>query len=60
MKALGENLKLKTDQILRAAIDAYSKGLTKSKDFLADVRAFMKSEVSCDDILGADVRKVQI
>ena len=59
MKALGEYFKLNTEKILRAAIDAYSKELTYSTEFLASVRAFLKLEVSCDNVLGSDVRKVQ-
>lgn len=43
------------DKYMRAAIDAYSKGLTSAKDFLSDVKDYMMNEGSCDDVLGAQV-----
>jgi len=48
--------------VKKAIIDAYAKGLTKAQDFLADAKDFLTNEISCEKVLGQDrcdkIRKV--
>ena len=60
MKLWAKNLGLKGDLYMRAAIDAYSKGLVKAQDFLADAKQFLKNEISCEIVLGETVSKLFI
>ena len=52
---LQTNLGMKKEEIVKAAIDAYSKGLTNAKDFYEDAKKFLIDEASCDNILGETV-----
>ena len=46
---------MKGDEFMKAAIDAYSKGLTHAKDFLADAKKFLIDELSCEKVIGETV-----
>jgi len=52
VKLWAKNLGLSGDFYMRAAIDAYSKGLVKAQDFLDDAKQYLKNEISCESVLG--------
>ncbi|XP_066929375.1 uncharacterized protein [Clytia hemisphaerica] len=43
-----------SQDVKKAIIDAYAKGLTKAQDFFDDAKEFLTNEITCEKVLGQD------
>lgn len=54
IKDFAAKIHASSQDLKKAIIDAYAKGLTKAQDFLADAKDFLTNEISCEKVLGQD------
>lgn len=51
ISSFAQKIHASAQEVKKAIIDAYSKGLTNAQDFFKDVVDFLTNELSCDDVL---------